>query len=167
MRLWDTFNRYTSVADQKRALLARIIFSAPQDIFTVDTQQADKFRQLAGDKNQKPHIQIGGSLKVAPASLPADAALVAMLSEAADTRPILLAASTHKGEDELILAASKQASDSGLAHFLIIAPRHPERGSDIAAKIPNLRPAVCQQGSTCTLNPSRVDSALESAGGLT
>ena len=122
---------------QKRALLARIIFSAPQDIFTVDTQQADKFRQLAGDKNQKPHIQIGGSLKVAPASLPADAALVAMLSEAADTRPILLAASTHKGEDELILAASKQASDSGLAHFLIIAPRHPERGNDIAAKIQN------------------------------
>ena len=29
----------------------------------------------------------------------------------------------------------------------------------------NLRAAVCQQGSTCTLNPGHVDSALESAGG--
>ena len=123
---------------QKRAPLARTIFSTPQDIFAVDAQQADKFRHLAGDKGQKPRIHIGGSLKLNPASLIPNAALAGMLADAAAPRPILLAASTHKGEEELILAASRQANNNGLAHFLIIAPRHPERGDDIAKKIESI-----------------------------
>ena len=120
---------------QKRAHLAHTIFSAPQDIFAVDARQADKFKNLAGGKGKKPRIHIGGSLKFNPASLIPNTAMVGMLADAAAPRPILLAASTHKGEEELILAASRQAHNKGLAHFLIIAPRHPERGQDIAAKI--------------------------------
>ena len=33
------------------------------------------------------------------------------------------------------MAASRTARDKGFPHFLIIAPRHPERGSDIAASL--------------------------------
>ena len=52
-----------------------------------------------------------------------------MLRRAADGRRVLLAASTHPGEDEAVIAAS-QALGSGW--FTIIAPRHPERGAQIA-----------------------------------
>lgn len=46
---------------------------------------------------------------------------------AADQRPVWIAASTHAGEDEIVLAAHRQL----LQHFpdalLILVPRHPER----------------------------------------
>lgn len=43
------------------------------------------------------------------------------------TRPIWIAASTHSGEDELILAAFKQLQNSYPDLLLILVPRHPER----------------------------------------
>lgn len=47
----------------------------------------------------------------------------------------VLAASTHEGEDADILSAFAAARDRGGPQFLIIAPRHPERGDAIAAMI--------------------------------
>ena len=118
---------------QKRPELAHAIFSAPRDIFAVDSRQAEKFSQLTGPGADKPVIQIGGSLKLNPASLSCDNTLVDMLKKAADKRPIVLAASTHKGEETLIAKASSDALENGFPHFLIFAPRHRERGADIAA----------------------------------
>lgn len=48
-------------------------------------------------------------------------------------RPVLLAASTHPGEDALLIGSFRavQADMPGLA--LILAPRHPERGEELAA----------------------------------
>ena len=43
---------------------------------------------------------------------------------------MLLAASTHEGEDATVIEAARQL---GEGWFTIIAPRHPERGGDIAA----------------------------------
>lgn len=45
-------------------------------------------------------------------------------------QPFILAASTHKGEDSIILNAF-QNSDYASSHRLVIAPRHPERSQDI------------------------------------
>lgn len=47
-------------------------------------------------------------------------------------RPFILIASTHKGEDELILSAF-QRSHYANSHLPVIAPRHPERSHDISA----------------------------------
>ena len=47
----------------------------------------------------------------------------------------LLAASTHEGEDDAILGAFDDARKNGGPAFLILAPRHPERGDQIAALI--------------------------------
>ncbi len=46
---------------------------------------------------------------------------------------ILLAASTHEGEDHLVLTAFARARAAGRFDFLIIAPRHPKRAAAIAA----------------------------------
>lgn len=120
---------------QKRPELARAIFTAAQDIFAVDSQQAEKFSQLAGSGQARPTIHIGGSLKLNPASLTIDDTLVDMFKKAANKRPVVVAASTHKGEESLIAEASRTAREKGFPHFLIIAPRHRERGSDIAASL--------------------------------
>ena len=49
-----------------------------------------------------------------------------------DSRPILLAASTHKGEDELILAAFTKIKMELDSLLLVLVPRHPERFNQVA-----------------------------------
>ena len=49
-----------------------------------------------------------------------------------DNRPILLAASTHKGEDELILAAFTKIKMEVDSLLLVLVPRHPERFNQVA-----------------------------------
>jgi 3-deoxy-D-manno-octulosonic-acid transferase len=49
-----------------------------------------------------------------------------------DNRPILLAASTHKGEDELILAAFTKIKMQVESLLLVLVPRHPERFNPVA-----------------------------------
>ncbi|WP_258240732.1 lipid IV(A) 3-deoxy-D-manno-octulosonic acid transferase [Pseudidiomarina homiensis] len=46
-------------------------------------------------------------------------------------RPIWVAASTHKGEDELLLAAFKQILSELPTALLILVPRHPERFASV------------------------------------
>ena len=69
-----------------------------------------------------------GDLKLAAAPLPADTARLAELRAAIGTRPVFLAAGTHPGEDEQVLAAAR-----ALDVLTILVPRHPERGAAIAA----------------------------------
>ena len=69
------------------------------------------------------------NLKLLGAPLPADPRRLAVLGGAAAGRPVLLAASTHPGEDEIVLRAFAGVSGA----LLVIVPRHPERGETIAA----------------------------------
>lgn len=74
-----------------------------------------------------------GDLKAAAPPLPADAAALAALREAVGGRSVLLAASTHPGEDAAVIAAHRTlAAERPL--LTIIVPRHPERGRAIAAE---------------------------------
>ncbi|MGQ4275441.1 lipid IV(A) 3-deoxy-D-manno-octulosonic acid transferase [Pseudidiomarina sp. E22-M8] len=50
-------------------------------------------------------------------------------------RPIVLAASTHNGEDELVLNAFTELLDKVPNALLILVPRHPERFHAVAEKI--------------------------------
>lgn len=54
------------------------------------------------------------------------------LKTALGNRPTLIAASTHKGEDEIVLAAFKQIKQQHANAVMIIVPRHPERFDDVA-----------------------------------
>lgn len=47
-------------------------------------------------------------------------------------RPILLAASTHRGEDEIILEAFSKIKDPINNPLLVLVPRHPERFNQVA-----------------------------------
>jgi len=79
-----------------------------------------------------PRVTISGSLKADAPPLPADEAKLRALRTAIGSRPVLLAASTHPGEDETILPAQDILRRDFADLLTIIAPRHPERGADIA-----------------------------------
>ncbi|MFT6141623.1 MAG: 3-deoxy-D-manno-octulosonic-acid transferase, partial [Psychromonas sp.] len=54
-------------------------------------------------------------------------------SELGEKRPIWIAASTHQGEDQLILKAHKRVLKNVPEALLMIVPRHPERFSTVSA----------------------------------
>ena len=68
------------------------------------------------------------NLKLVGEAPPADEAELARLRKAIGDRPVVLAASTHPGEERLIAEALRGSLDGAL---LIIAPRHPDRGEAI------------------------------------
>jgi 3-deoxy-D-manno-octulosonic-acid transferase len=74
-----------------------------------------------------------GNLKAAAEPLPVDDAELARLRAAIGARPVFLAASTHPGEDEVVLAAYRLLAPRLPGLLTIIAPRHPQRGPDVAA----------------------------------
>jgi 3-deoxy-D-manno-octulosonic-acid transferase len=80
-----------------------------------------------------PRLMDAGDLKLAAPPLPADAAEAGRLAEALRGRPVWLAASTHEGEDEIIVATHERLAPDHPGLLTIIAPRHPDRGGLIAA----------------------------------
>ena len=75
------------------------------------------------------HVAGQLDLKRLAEPLPCDPAALAALKRQTDGRRVLLAASTHPGEEILVAEAA-----AGLAPepLLIVAPRHPERGAEVA-----------------------------------
>lgn len=79
------------------------------------------------------NVFVSGNLKLDVPAPPADEASLAALKGAIDARPLIAAASTHPGEDELLIGAHKRLKPATPRLLTLIAPRHPERGPQIAA----------------------------------
>jgi len=92
--------------------------------------------------------RISGNLKYAAAPLPYDAANLDILKNAIGTRPYLLWASTHPGEEEIACHVHSALRKTQPALLTIIVPRHPQRGSSIAALAgkANLKAGLRSQG---------------------
>ncbi|GBR22129.1 3-deoxy-D-manno-octulosonic-acid transferase [Komagataeibacter nataicola NRIC 0616] len=78
-------------------------------------------------------IDLIADLKDAAPPLPHDPAALAELRTCLAGRPVWVAASTHPGEDATIIAASALVRQVVPDALTILIPRHPERGTDIAA----------------------------------
>jgi 3-deoxy-D-manno-octulosonic-acid transferase len=72
------------------------------------------------------------NLKLSGAPLPHDTAAFTALSAAIGDRPVIVAASTHEGEEQAIVRALDPLADR---LCLILVPRHPDRGPAIAADL--------------------------------
>ncbi len=94
---------------------------------TQDVESAERLKALGART-----VQIVGNLKADSPPLPADEAKLRELRHSVDNRPILLAASTHAGEEETLLPAHDQLRQMLPNLLSIMVPRHPERGGDIA-----------------------------------
>ena len=72
-----------------------------------------------------------GNLKIDAPPPPVDPSALTALRTAIDGRPLLIAASTHSGEDEVIASAHGLLAAQRHGFMTIIAPRHPDRGPSI------------------------------------
>jgi 3-deoxy-D-manno-octulosonic-acid transferase len=92
-----------------------------------DRDSAERLR-LLGARD----VRVSGNLKADAPPLPADPAKLDALRAAIGGRPVLLASSTHSGEEEIVLPAHDLLRKTHPDLLTIIAPRHAERGGDIA-----------------------------------
>ena len=79
-----------------------------------------------------PNVVTTGNLKLDVPAPPADAGKLEKLQIAIGRRPLIAAASTHAGEEELMIAAHRRLRANFPGLLTVIAPRHPERGPAIA-----------------------------------
>ncbi|ABU69681.1 lipid IV(A) 3-deoxy-D-manno-octulosonic acid transferase [Vibrio campbellii] len=90
---------------------------------------AERFKRLGVEKNK---LFVTGSIKFdIQISEEVKQKGKALRTELGIKRPIWIAASTHKGEDEQVLEAHKKILESHPTALLILVPRHPERFDDV------------------------------------
>ncbi|EPG0369927.1 lipid IV(A) 3-deoxy-D-manno-octulosonic acid transferase [Photobacterium damselae] len=86
---------------------------------------ADRFASLGIDVNK---LHVTGSIKFDISISKRIIELgIALRKEIGISRPVWIAASTHQGEDELVLQAHKELLKTHQDALLILVPRHPER----------------------------------------
>src|SRR5262249_13528541 len=77
------------------------------------------------------HITTTGNLKFDVPEPPADPASLAVLRTAVSGRTLIAGASTHAGEETLLIEAHRRLRGSFPRLLTVIAPRHPDRGPGI------------------------------------
>ena len=95
-------------------------------ILPADAGTRDGLMQLTGQD-----LPPAGNLKLAAAVPQPDLVQLEQLAPALSGRPVWLAASTHTGEEELVLAAHQALLAGAPDALLILAPRHPDRAQDV------------------------------------
>lgn len=103
----------------------RYLLSAFDIIIAQDGQNRERLESLSGAAGATY-----GNLKNAAPPLPAEADDVAAAKAMLGQRPVWLAASTHEGEEELIIDAHRRLTAEFPDLLTIIAPRHPTRGEE-------------------------------------
>ncbi|MGV8929884.1 MAG: 3-deoxy-D-manno-octulosonic acid transferase [Brevundimonas sp.] len=105
---------------------AREILSAFDRVLPQDEASAARLRSLGARIDGEVNLKLSGD---AP---PHDAAAFTHLSAAIGDRPVVVAASTHDGEEIALVRALDRLTDR---LCLILVPRHPGRSADIAAAL--------------------------------
>lgn len=88
---------------------------------------AERLRDLGALSVTSP-----GNLKFAAPPLPADDAELARIGTARAGRPCWVAASTHPGEEAIVLDAHRRLAPERPGLLTILVPRHPDRGAAVA-----------------------------------
>jgi 3-deoxy-D-manno-octulosonic-acid transferase len=121
---------------------ARAILRAFSLVLPQDEASADRLLRLGAEAGPKLNLKLAG------AAPPHDAAELARLRKAARGRRVVLAASTHPGEEALIAQAARHAAHGRAGPVLLVAaPRHPERGEAVADTLTELGYQVARRSA--------------------
>jgi 3-deoxy-D-manno-octulosonic-acid transferase len=101
-----------------------------QELFAQNQATADALVVLGAPRER---ITISGTIKALVPPLACDTDDLATWQQALESRPVWLLASSHPGEEELALTAHARLCEQHPGALLVIAPRAPARGPDIAA----------------------------------
>tara|TARA_B110000211_G_scaffold10718_1_gene11297 strand:- start:2538 stop:3833 length:1296 start_codon:yes stop_codon:yes gene_type:complete len=130
-----SYRRWRFFKKSLKNLIEKFNYSLIQDEKTVKY-----FSKIGISSN---NFELTGTLKEGSAALPHSEIEQVEISKQILNRPVWLAASTHEGEEKLIAAAHRHASKASQGLLLIIVPRHPERGLEIASILTKENFKIC------------------------
>jgi 3-deoxy-D-manno-octulosonic-acid transferase len=120
-----SFPRWRSIGGTIAALLGCFevcLAQSPTD--------AERFEALGSRK-----VVTTGNLKLDVQAPPADDGKLERLMAATRGRPVIVAASTHSGEEAILVGVHRELASYFKGLLSVIVPRHPDRGEAIAAMI--------------------------------
>jgi 3-deoxy-D-manno-octulosonic-acid transferase len=116
-----SYERWRRVPGTIAAMLERFDLCLAQSV-----SDADRYSQLGA-----PRVSMTGNLKLDVPAPPADAGRLEEMQEAVNRRPIIVAASTHPGEEAGVIEAHRQLRQRFRGLLTIVVPRHPQRGEGV------------------------------------
>ena len=119
---FNLWRRWPGPSAATLAVFTRVLAQSEAD--------AERFRTLGA-----AGVQCLGNLKAFADPLPADPAALKNLRDSVGSRPLFLAASTHRGEEAIVARVHRALRSDHPDLLTIIVPRHPERGGVIAEEI--------------------------------
>lgn len=137
--------RYARVRSLVAAMLGRVTAAA--------AQTSDDARRLVALGLRPDAVTITGSLKFdQPIPADIDALVAARSRDCAAPRPIWIAASTHAGEESVVIAAHQRLLRVLPSALLLLAPRHPARVAEVLPLIERVGLSSRQRsrGEPCT-----------------
>ncbi|WP_018388553.1 3-deoxy-D-manno-octulosonic acid transferase [Ancylobacter sp. FA202] len=117
----SSFANWRRVHGSVSALLARVDLCLAQG-----AEDGERLRQLGA-----PRVTVTGNLKFDAPPPPVDIAAFDALRLATAGRVVFVAASTHAGEEEIVIEAHQRLVKELPNLLTVIAPRHPERGTAV------------------------------------
>lgn len=111
----------------------RPAFAGLDRVLAQSTGDAERFERCGTPRSR---IEVSGNLKFDAAAPPDSRAIGALLrQEWGDDRPVLVAGSTHEGDETALLEAFGAILTRFPSALLVLAPRHPERFHRVATRI--------------------------------
>jgi len=142
-----SYRAYARLQPYTKNVLQRI-----QVVAARDDNDAQRFIQLGMDSNRVHAIgNIKYDLHIPQTQVEQGLAY----RQAWGNRPVWLAASTHAGEDEILLRVHQQLLNLFPDLLFILVPRHPERFADVAALIQQHKLAFDQRSKWQNQPPNR------------
>lgn len=120
----SSHDRWRLLGGMARSLLGRFKVALVQDDLT-----EIYLRRLGMSPDR---MQVIGSLKEGAAPLPCDEDDRSAFAAHLAGRPVWLAASTHPGEERIVLDAHRRALKANPRLLLVLVPRHAARGDELA-----------------------------------
>jgi 3-deoxy-D-manno-octulosonic-acid transferase len=109
------------------AATARVLLAPFRQIHVQEETTLNAMRSIGVDGDR---VRLTGALKQDRPPLSCDPEALAHLRAVIGTRPVWCAASTHAGEEEVVLEAHAR-----IGGLLVLVPRHAERAEEVAAMV--------------------------------
>ncbi len=147
---------YARIGRLARPMLGKLTAIAAQT-----TEDGERFLQLGVGSEA---LEVTGNIKFdlqLDESLRHKATLLKKQWQGPDGRPVWLAASTHRGEDDIILEAFREVLTNKSDVLLVLVPRHPERFEEIAKLCEESGFRVSRRSELMTGDASIVESRIQ------
>lgn len=125
---------------RKNRGLSLPLFARLDTVLAQNAMMARRFSDLGAR-----HVITAGNLKVDAPPPPINDDALGALTAAVAGRPVLVAASTHEGEEQEVIAAHRVLQNAHPQFLTIIVPRHPERASAISEVVKQMGLRVGQR----------------------